>query len=412
MKKNSKKRSLINLVTALCMVCVLICTFSTTAFAATQLSSVGIKFEKTHKDGEAPKVTATKSGTELLEVVWERDFSSYNPGDVAVATVKLTTKEGYYFKDSYSKSKIGITNATLVSFSYENGDLWVKVKYNVGGQLDAPGNPRWDESRIGRACWDKVSNADHYTVILIRGTKTKKVTDVDKAYYDFSDELISDTYFDYDNVYFKVMAIPKDSSNSKSSEYSESDYFDDWNELFKKKYGYYYEDWEDWDHWDDDDDGWRRPAPGYSTYKNGWNQSGTIWYYYENGKYVANCTKNINGKKYSFDENGVMRVGWYQDGPSGKWYYYHPVNGDMLKGWQQVGNAWYYMDTITGEMYSSRWLYYNGAWYYLDPSGAMATGWRYVNGYWYFMRQTGVMVTGNYTIDGVTYHFATTGELQ
>ena len=389
--------------------CALVCAFSTTAFAATQLSSVGIKFEKTHNEGEAPKVTATKSGTEVLEVVWDKDFSSYNPGDVARATVKLTTKEGYYFKDNYSKSNINITNATLVSHSNENGDLLVKVKYNVGGQLYTPENLRWDENKIGRACWDKVSNADSYTVILVRGNKTKKVTEVDKTYYDFSDELISDTYFDYDNVYFRVMAVPKKSSNLKNSEYSESDYFDYWDELYEKKYGHYYEDWEDcyWDHCDDD---WRRPVPGYN--KNGWNQCGTIWYYYENGRYVANCTKTINGQKYSFDENGKMRVGWYMDGPSGKWYYYHPVNGEMLKGWQQVGNAWYYLDTTTGEMYSARWCYYNGVWYYLDPSGAMATGWRYVNGHWYFMKESGAMVTGSYYIDGINYYFSATGELQ
>ncbi len=406
MKKNSKKRSLINLVTVFCMVCALFCTFSINAFAATQLSSVGIKFEKTHKDGEAPKVTATKSGIEVLEVVWDKDFSSYNPGDVARATVKLTTKEGYYFKDRYSKSNINLTNATYVSYKYEKGDIWVEVKYNVGGQLYSPENPRWDGNKIGRACWDKVSNADSYTVFLVRGNKTKKVTDISKAYYDFSDELISDAYFDYDNVYFKVMAVPKNSSNLKSSDYGESDYFDDWDELYKKKYGHYYDDW------DDCDDEWERPVPGYNTHNNGWKQWGTIWYYYENGKYVANCTKNINGHKYSFDENGVMRVGWYKDGPSGKWYYYHPLNGEMLKGWQHVGNAWYYMDTNTGEMYSSKWCYYNGEWYYLDPSGAMATGWRNVNGYWYFLKESGVMVTGNYTINGVNYYFAGSGELR
>lgn len=406
MKKNSKKRSLINLVTVLCMVCVLVCTFSTTAFAATQLSSIGIKFEKTHKDGEAPKVTATKNGTEVLDVVWEKDFSSYDPGDVAKATVKLTTKEGYYFKDSYSKSKINLTNATYVSYKYENGDIWVNVKYNVGGKLENPENLRWNGDKVGRACWDKVSNADSYTVILVRGNKTKKVTDIGKSYYDFSDELISDTYFDYDNVYFKVMAVPKNSSNLKSSDYSESDYFDDWDELYWKKYGHYYEDWGDCD------DDWRYPVPGYSTHNNGWQQSGTIWYYYENGKYVADCTKTINGHKYTFDENGVMRVGWYLDSSTGKWYYYHPVNGDMLKGWQKVGNAWYYMDPVSGQMYSSQWCYYNGEWYYLDPSGAMATGWRYINGYWYFLKESGAMVTGSYTIDGINYYFAETGELQ
>lgn len=379
MKKNSKKRSLINLVTAVCILCALFCTFSTTAFAATQLSSVEIKFEKTHPAGEAPKVTATKTGTEIQEVVWNKDFSNLNPGNTVTATIKLVTKEGYVFKDTYSKSNIKITNATLVSYEYEAGNLVVKAKYSVAGQLYSPENPRWDEDKVGRARWDKVENADSYTVILVRGNKTKKVADISKTYYDFSEQLISDNYFGNDNVYFKVMAVPKSSTNLKASEYSESDYFDEW----------------------------RPGAPGY--YSDGWHQKGTIWYYYENGRYVIDCFKNINGHKYSFDNDGVMRVGWYKDGPSGKWYYFNPVSGEMLKGWQQISNVWYMLDYTTGAMYSSQWYYYKNNWYYLDPSGAMATGWRCINGYWYYMQPSGIMVTGSANIDGRTYYFDGSG---
>lgn len=402
MKKNSKKRLLINIVTALCLVCISICTFTTTAFAATQLSSVGIKFEKNPTGGKAPKVTATKSGTEVLEVIWEKDFSTYNPGDTAKATVKLTTKEGYYFKDNYSKSNINLSNANLVSYSYESGDLWVKVKYYVGGQLYSPENLRWDTNNPGRARWDKVSNADSYTVVLVRGSKTKKITDVSKNYYDFNELLLSDIYFDRDNVYFKVMAVPKSSSNLKNSEYSESEYFEDWDELYDKEYGC------DWDDWDD----CRPPVPGYNTCNNGWQQNGTIWYYYENGKYVANCNKYIDGYKYSFDSNGKMRTGWYQDTSNGKWYYFNPASGEMLKGWQQIGNAWYFFNLVSGEMIASDWYYDNGTWYYFDPSGVMATGWRYIGGYWYYMNSSGAMVTGNVTIDGKNYYFAGNGTLQ
>lgn len=406
--KNSKKRLLTTLVATMWM-CIMFCTFTTTAFAATQLSNLEIKFEKTTSNGNPPSVTATKSGTVIEEVVWEKDFSSYDPGDVAKATVRVGTKDGYVFKDTYSKSNIKLTNATLVSYNYDNGDIVVKVKYNVGGQLYSPQNLYWDSSNPGRARWDKVDNADSYTVVLVKGSKTKKVTDVSKNYYNFDDELLTDTYKGEDNVYFKVMAVSSE-SNLKNSDYSESDYFDDWNELFEEKYGhgYYYDD--DWDDdWDDRDDDYdrRRPVPG-------WSQDGTTtdWYYYEDGRYVTNCKKNINGCNYSFDSNGRMRTGWQQE--NGKWYYYSPSSGVMLTGWQQIGNAWYFLKYENGEMISSDWYYYNGNWYYFDASGAMATGWRYVNGYWYYLSPSngGAMVTGTQTIDGVTYYFAGNGSLQ
>lgn len=399
MKKNSKKRLLINLVTALCMVCMLITTFTTTAFAATQLSSVSIKFEKTTSDGKVPVVTATKTGTEVQEVVWEKEFSTYKPGDVAKATVKLTTKNGYYFKDNYSKSNIKLTNASLVSYDYNDGDLLIKVKYNVGGQLDLPEALKWDSKNIGRARWDKVKNADSYTIVLARESKTKKITDVKKNYYDFDELLLSDTFFDKDNVYFKVMAVPASSTNLKNSDYSESDYFDEWDELYDDKYGF---DWDDC----------RPPVGSHNSSNNGWHQKGTIWYYYENGKYVANCNKYINGHKYSFDKNGKMRTGWYQDPNSYKWYYFNSPSGELLKGWQKIGNAWYFLKLESGEMIAADWYYDNGTWYYFDPSGAMATGWRYVKGYWYYLNSSGAMLTGEQYIDGRSYYFSGNGSLQ
>lgn len=397
MKKNSKKRLLINLVTTLCMVCMLVTTFTTTAFAATQLSSVSVTFEKTTSDGKAPKVTATKSGTQLQEVVWEKEFSKYKPGDIARATVKLTTQSGYYFRDNYSKSNIKITNASLVSYDYKDGDLWIKVKYNVGGKLSSPENLKWESKNPGRARWDKVENADSYTIVLVRGNKTKKITGVRKNYYDFDELLLSDTYFDRSNVYFKVMAVPKSSSNLKNSDYNESEYFDYWDELYDERYE------SDWD-------GCRPPVPGYFT--NGWHQDGVIWYYYENGKYVANCMKYIDGHKYSFDKNGRMRTGWYQDSNNSKWYYFNSASGEMLKGWQRIGNAWYFLKLESGEMIAADWYYDNGTWYYFDPSGAMATGWRYVDGYWYYLSASGAMVTGEQKIDGMNFYFAGNGTLQ
>lgn len=360
--KNSKKRTLINVVAAMLTVCLMLTAFTTTAFAATQLSSVSITFEKTTTGGKAPKVTATKSGTEVREVVWEKkDFSAYKPGDVAKGTVKLTTKKGYYFKDDYSKSDIKLTNAAIDTFSYKEGDLWVRVRYYVGGKLATPKDLEWEIKYPGRARWDSVKHADSYTILLVRGNKTKKITDVKKNYYDFDEHLLTDTYFDRDDVYIKVMAVPKSSATHlKNSDYGKSGYFEYWDELYEEHYD---SDWED-------------PKP--STPPNH-NNSG---------------------------------CGWYQDPKNSKWYYIDSKSGEKLKGWLKIGNAWYFMKLESGEMISEDWYYDNGTWYYFDLSGAMATGWRYIDGYWYYLSASGAMVKGEQKIDGITYYFAGNGTLQ
>lgn len=65
-----------------------------------------------------------------------------------------------------------------------------------------------------------------------------------------------------------------------------------------------------------------------------------------------------------------MVIGWIFDPSYQKWFYTN-MSGAMLTGWQQIGNAWYYLNPIPdgtrGAMAAEQWIdgYYvgtDGAW--------------------------------------------------
>ena len=146
-----------------------------------------------------------------------------------------------------------------------------------------------------------------------------------------------------------------------------------------------------------------------------WMKNSVGWWWQEDdGSYPVSEWKNINGKKYYFDEQGYMKTGWFWDGEN--WYYFGDANdGAMKTGWCKVGSEWYYMDKETGMMQTG-WLtegnqlYYlrpNGAmlfnswaknddgWYYMGSNGNAITGWVRTNGYWYYLGKDRLMVEMN-----------------
>ena len=99
--------------------------------------------------------------------------------------------------------------------------------------------------------------------------------------------------------------------------------------------------------------------------RNGWVKTEMGWMYNESGKPVTGW-KQIDGKWYYFEANGVMQTGWKQIGD--KWYYFH-TDGAMRTDWKQIGGKWYYFHT----------------------DGAMRTGWKQIGGKWYYLYEDGHM---------------------
>lgn len=123
--------------------------------------------------------------------------------------------------------------------------------------------------------------------------------------------------------------------------------------------------------WINDDDHWYF-YDGNASLVSGWYKYYGKWYYLDanNEAYpyaaITNQVREINGVKYTFDENGAIKTGWMLDGND--WYYYDQ-NGNKCTGWKQIAGTWYYLHS--GGNMAIGWLKDNNQWYYLDSSGAM-----------------------------------------
>ncbi|MDF2568272.1 MAG: hypothetical protein K0R90_1728, partial [Oscillospiraceae bacterium] len=117
------------------------------------------------------------------------------------------------------------------------------------------------------------------------------------------------------------------------------------------------------------------------------------------------------GEKYGSDYKLTVSVqkpknGWEQSG--NKWYYYQNDIKQKNK-WIKSSNKWYYTDS-SGIMATS-WKKISGKWYYFDASGSMATNWKKISGKWYFFASTGEMKIGWQKISSKWYYFQSSGEM-
>ena len=105
----------------------------------------------------------------------------------------------------------------------------------------------------------------------------------------------------------------------------------------------------------------------YNVVKDQWVQEEAGWKYYANNKAVTGW-KQIEGKWYFFNAEGVSQKWWVQD--NGTWYYLNG-SGEMQTGWLQDNGTWYYLEA-SGAMKANQWFEVDGKWYYVDATGALA----------------------------------------
>ena len=105
----------------------------------------------------------------------------------------------------------------------------------------------------------------------------------------------------------------------------------------------------------------------YNVVKDQWVQEEDGWKYYASNKAVTGW-KQIEGKWYFFNAQGVSQKWWVQD--NGTWYYLNGA-GEMQTGWLQDNGTWYYLEA-SGAMKASQWFEVDGKWYYVDATGALA----------------------------------------
>ena len=130
----------------------------------------------------------------------------------------------------------------------------------------------------------------------------------------------------------------------------------------------------------------------------GWSKKDGHWFYQlEDGSYIVNEWKQINGTWYRFDNSGLMQTGWIKE--NGTWYYLND-SGAMQIGWVKDKGTWYYLND-SGVMQTG-WVKENGTWYYLNQSGSMETGWFTVSDKWYYANESGALAINTTTPDGYT----------
>lgn len=162
---------------------------------------------------------------------------------------------------------------------------------------------------------------------------------------------------------------------------------------------------------------------------NGWVGFDNEWFYLEDGEFIRNQTKTINGQIYGFDLNGfmiknridaslgysfdkeghVIRNQWVEVAP--KTWKYLDQNGQFYcNGWKTIGNAKYYFGMygiiktsdgiIDGEL-----CRFNSDGALIGNPTKLKNGWNLVDGYWYYSKNGSLYENGFYTIGNKDYYF-------
>ena len=105
----------------------------------------------------------------------------------------------------------------------------------------------------------------------------------------------------------------------------------------------------------------------------------------------------VTSKKDKTLPNSVVE-GWSKK--DGHWFYQLEDGSYIVNEWKQINGTWYYLNK-SGAMQTG-WVKDKGIWYYLNQSGAMETGWFTVSDKWYYANESGALAINTTTPDGYT----------
>lgn len=143
---------------------------------------------------------------------------------------------------------------------------------------------------------------------------------------------------------------------------------------------------------------------------NGWKNIGGKYYYLDAEGVLQTGVIKIDGSLYLTDANGVRQTGFVK---IGKNQYYADSNGKLYTGWKTYKKKKYYFSKTSGAAYTGSCKI--GTKYYLfsKVSFGMITGWnKTLMGYKrYYLPSTGAMVRRSWKkIDGKWYYFTSSGK--
>ena len=290
-----------------------------------------------------------------------KNKNDYKLGDSVKATFTLIANEDSKFIDIKPAACIVDNETAATDIEIKDNGKTLVLNFDLPAihvKLDAPENLKLSED--GLATWEKVTNADNYTVKVQKmnttgGRDTVKIVKTNKSYFDMSDYM----YSDEGDYLYSVMAL-SDTYYLDDSDYSglsvgesilvkEEDIGEDISIL-------------------NDEDGKARLS----------------------GEYVSNKEIKIAGQWYYFGEDGIWISGWREDLDG--WKYYDPETHRRVKGITKIDGKEYYFDKETGLMQTGLVNTPEGEVFY-SASGERALGWLSYDGDTYYIKRDGTRNT-------------------
>ncbi|MDE6781979.1 MAG: hypothetical protein K2J40_11075 [Ruminococcus sp.] len=133
------------------------------------------------------------------------------------------------------------------------------------------------------------------------------------------------------------------------------------------------------------------------------DENNRIFYYAEDGNPLTG-EQEIDGEKYLFSANGVLKTGWRTVGGQRK--YFDPKTGKPVSGWVDYCGKEYYIDSENGKV-TGFFKDDDDTAHLMSDKGEEITeqGFTESDGKTYYINEDGTLAVGKTSIDGDTYCF-------
>lgn len=142
----------------------------------------------------------------------------------------------------------------------------------------------------------------------------------------------------------------------------------------------------------------------------GWLYLGKWKMYFDSKTFTAKTgMADINGKRYLFNNDGVMQNYAGTTVINGKKYWFSTDDASLKTGWLNLGNLKLYFDPKTYQAVTGI-IAIGSEYYYFNDDGAMVTGFTAIGSSYYYFNEDGTMLrNGSKTIYGTKLNFGADG---
>lgn len=143
----------------------------------------------------------------------------------------------------------------------------------------------------------------------------------------------------------------------------------------------------------------------------GWLYLGNWKMYFDPETYTAKTGfADINGKKYLFNSDGVMQNYAGTTMINGKKYWFSTDDASLKTGWLGLGSWTLYFDPETYAAVTDQIVAIDGEYYHFNADGIMTIGFQCIGSSYYYFNADGTMLrNGSKTINGTTLEFGADG---